>query len=443
MQRACISLIMMAILVSPVAPACAQDAVGPKPVAPPASNSFDPSAAMAEVRQLISERYVLPERRAALDAVLAEGLRSGRYKTSQPGQFAERVSADLARVGKDKHLYFDYLPERYATMTARTSDNRPDPSAREQQVRRLNHGIQELRILPGNVRYLDLGSWQWLGDETTSALDTAMAFLKGGDAVIIDVRRNGGGHGDAVRHVISHFMDAGRPLVTFYRGGDATPTTLSSNVTNKMIGKPLYVLVSGGTASASEEFAGNVAGYRLGETVGENTAGAAYMNGLYPVSGGFILSVSVARSVLGSTGMDWEAKGIAPTVPVVPEDALSAANILALKKNAASASPDARKGLEALVFGLEAISKPRTPASPLATYTGSYGDRRVFLEGNTLWYRQAERMKRRLIPLGGDRFTLMDDPSLLLVFQKRGSRVMSFDYGPATGPIQARYERAR
>ena len=45
-----------------------------------------------------------------------------------------------------------------------------------------------------------------------------------------------------------------------------------------MVGKPLYVLTSGGTASAAEEFIGHVAGYKLGELIGENTAGAGFRN---------------------------------------------------------------------------------------------------------------------------------------------------------------------
>ena len=50
-----------------------------------------------------------------------------------------------------------------------------------------------------------------------------------------------------------------------------------------MVGKPLYVLTSGGTASAAEEFTGHVAGYKLGELIGENTAGAGFRNEFYPL----------------------------------------------------------------------------------------------------------------------------------------------------------------
>ena len=39
-----------------------------------------------------------------------------------------------------------------------------------------------------------------------------MAFLAGGDAVIIDVRPNGGGSPDAVRYAVSHFIEPNKPV---------------------------------------------------------------------------------------------------------------------------------------------------------------------------------------------------------------------------------------
>ena len=43
-----------------------------------------------------------------------------------------------------------------------------------------------------------------------------------------------------------------------------------------MVGKPLYVLTSGNTASAAEEFTGHVAGFRLGEVIGDPAVVATF-----------------------------------------------------------------------------------------------------------------------------------------------------------------------
>ena len=414
----------------------------PRP-APPVSAApdFDRAEVVAEVRKLISERYVLPERRQALDSALAEGLKSGRYDVREPALLAQRINADLARVGQDRHLNFKYDPQKVAAMMARTADDRPDPSAFEAEARRNNHGVRELKLLPGNVRYLDLAGFDWIGDESAAALNSAMAFLKGGDAVIIDLRRNGGGAGRAVHQVISHFMEPGKPLITFYKGSEASPTLKSLPGLSTMVGKPLYVLTSGGSASAAEEFVGHVAGYRLGEVVGSTTAGAAYMNGLYAIEGGFELSLSEARPVLASTGKDWERVGIAPTLEAPVETALETAHVHALRKLAAGADPVRAARLKALAAGLEAVSRPGTPGAALAAYSGAYGDRRITVEDGKLWYRQDVRPRRLMVPLGGHLFTLADDPLVRLTFQASGGRMEAFDLGLAEGPVQGRFER--
>jgi C-terminal processing protease CtpA/Prc len=309
--------------------------------------------------------------------------------------------------------------------------------------RRENHGVRELRVLPGNVRYLQLAGFDWIGPESEAAINAAMAFLKGGDAVIIDLRRNGGGAGRAVHQFISHFVEPDKPLITFHRGSEASPMMRSLPGLSTMVGKPLYVLTSRGTGSAAEEFTGHVAGYKLGEVVGEPTGGAAYRNEVYPIDGRFELSVSVARPVLASTGKDWEATGIAPTLAAPVEAALQTAHAHAVRKLAARADAPRRAELQGLAEGLEAVSRPGTPSAALQAYAGTFGDRRIAVEEGKLWYHQQERPRRLMVPLGGNRFTIADDPLLRLEFKVAGGRATSFDLGPAAGPVLGRFERSR
>lgn len=84
------------------APAQAQSQIPPSPAADP--DTFDFKVVVTEVRRVIGERYVLPERRPALDAILAKGLTSGRYAVRDGAILAERLNADLEQVGQDRHL---------------------------------------------------------------------------------------------------------------------------------------------------------------------------------------------------------------------------------------------------------------------------------------------------------------------------------------------------
>ncbi|HEY0011875.1 MAG TPA: S41 family peptidase [Allosphingosinicella sp.] len=408
------------------------------------AEAVDPRAVVAEVRRVIAERYVLPERRPALDAVLAEGLSSGRYDVREPGALAERINSDLERVGRDRHLNFAYNPSQAAIVGRVTDRGAPDPSGYERLARSLNHGISELKVLPGNVRYMAYDGFHWIGPESAAALDNAMRFLAGGDAVIVDIRRNGGGSPQAVQYLVSHFTEANRPLVTFHMNGRETPdrlATLAELPAGRLTGKPLYVLTSGGSASAAEEFAGHVAGYRLGELVGETTAGAGFRNDLVSIPGGFVFSVSVGRAVLASTGRDWEAVGIAPTMRTDVPRALEAAQAHALRRLAAAAPAPERGRLEGIADVLAARVEPRTAAMPLAAYAGRFGERAILLEEGRLYYQRGTRPRAALVPLGANRFAFESDPTVQLEFAAAGARAGAVEVLSLGGPSQGRYER--
>ena len=312
-----------------------------------AHTSIDAKAVVADVRRILNENYVLPELRPQLDAALAKGLADGRYNVTDTGALAERINSDLEAVAHDHHLGMHFDPKQSAELAARPAgagaDDAP-PSAEEIRFAdRLNHGILQLKVLPGNIRYMETIGFFWGGDKTKEVYDNAMRFLKGGVAIIIDMRKNGGGSPDAVQYMISHFLQPNTPIVTFYMRGQKGDTwkSLGSLPAGSLAGKPLYVLTGGRSASAAEEFIGHVNGFKLGELVGENTAGAGYRNEFFPVAGGYVISVSVGRAVLASTGKDWEKVGIAPTIKASQDNALEVAQVNALRKLAAKAAgPD-------------------------------------------------------------------------------------------------------
>jgi hypothetical protein len=263
----------------------------------------------------------------------------------------------------------------------------PDNEAYEAMVRTRNHGIMELKVLPGNVRYMDYRGFDWIGPDTAAALDNAMSFLAGGDAVIIDIRRNGGGSPAAVQYITSHFMEAGKPLMTFHMNGKASPdttATLAEIKAPRMIGKPLYVLTSGGSASAAEEFAGHVGGYKFGELVGENTAGAGFRNDMVPIPAGFLLSVSVGRAVLGPRGPQG-LEASRPHAPSLRARFGSAARALRRPMR----SPPRRRFTERgapQMLARRRVSPPfeRAPRGCRYAYAGNYGDARAHPGGPAL-----------------------------------------------------------
>ncbi|HET9639474.1 MAG TPA: S41 family peptidase [Allosphingosinicella sp.] len=401
-----------------------------QPVAAAAVAPADGRTVVTALRKVLAENYVLPDVRPKLDSALAKGLAAGRYDVSDPAILVERVNADLAAVTPDKHLGLNYDPQQAAQLSGAPRQDDGPATAEQLRVARLrNHGIVELKWLSGNIRYMELRGFMWTGPESARAYDDAMRFLSGGDAVIIDLRRNGGGSPDAVQYLVSHFMEPNRPLVTFHMGATQVDklSTLASLPAGRMVGKPLYVLTSGGTASAAEEFTGHVAGFNLGEVIGDTTAGAGFRNTFFPLPGGYLISVSVGRAVLASTGKDWEAVGIAPTVAIAADKALDLATARAMRRIAAAAPPQDKAALEASAQMLTAQVQPVATALPLAAYAGSFGERKVWVEEGRLAYQREGGPKLALVAIGPNLFAFENDATTRVEYKVAGNAATGFE----------------
>ena len=391
----------------------------------------DSATLVAAIRKVLAENYVLPEKRAPLDAALAKGLAEGRYNVADRAQLVQRINEDLDAVAHDKHLGVQFSPEQAAQLAGgRQRDDGPPSPQQQAQAQRRNHGVSELKLFPGNIRYLDLRGFVWVGPKSAEAYDNAVRFLRDGDAVIIDLRRNGGGSPEAVQYLISHFLEPNRPLMTFHMYASQVDrlSTLAELPAGRMIGKPLYVLTSGNTASAAEEFTGHVAGFGIGEVIGDTTAGAGFRNEYFALPGGYVISVSVGRAVLAATGKDWEGVGIKPTTAIAEAKALDAARMHAMRKIAGKATDPRLKGeLEAMSALLAAKLDPVAPALPLAGYAGTFGERNIRVEGGRLVYQRTGSGPLTLVPLGANTFTFEEDPMARVVFAVAGNQASGFE----------------
>ena len=385
-------------------------------------------AVVAAMQKLLDEHYVLPEVRPKFDAVLAKGLAAGRYDVSDAKELVSRLNEDLGTVTPDKHLGVMYDPETSAKLASAGpgagADDAPPTAEDIADAKRRNSGLVQMRILPGNIRYLETDGFVWAGDVTERAYDDAMRFLSGGDAVIIDMRKNGGGDPAAVRYLVSHFLAPDTKLMTFYMGSNRVDTTaaLPKTIAPRMVGKPLYVLTSGQSASAAEEFIGHVAGYKLGELIGENSAGAGFRNQFYPLPDGLLISISVGQAVLASTGKGWEAVGFAPNTAVPVDQALEVAEAHALGRLASTAPPDKRRRLEVQAAMLMAKTAPVKTALNPAAYAGVYGERTVRSEAGLLTIERAGGSTSRLVAIGPNQFAYENDPGATVTFDVAGDR---------------------
>src|SRR5829696_2438768 len=104
-------------------------------------------------------------------------------------EFADKLTRDLQDVSHDKHLRIRYEPDGLPQRPEQpTAEERAQALAAERQR---NFGFERIDRLDGNVGYIDLRSFSG-SPESRGAAVAAMKLVADGDALIFDLRRNGG-----------------------------------------------------------------------------------------------------------------------------------------------------------------------------------------------------------------------------------------------------------
>jgi len=385
------------------------------------------ASALKSIEEDFQELYVFPEMRPKIVERLNQAQQAGRYDVDDPHLFADRITRDLREVAHDEHLSLSVDPEAYAAALAPAHSDAGEEAFRRRRAIRNHHGLTEMRILPGNIRYLKITHFEWVQDETGAAYDDAMRFLKDGDAWIIDLRGNGGGTAAAPNYLLSHFHDPGTFNYISYAGSEPPLRTpaLDYLPAGRLKGKSLYVLIDGNVGSAAEAVAYDLQQSKIGELIGAKTVGAANNNKLLPIAPNFILSISYGRPVHVITHTNWEGVGVKPDVEIPPIQALDVAQSLALKRLAATpgATPEALSEYAWARIPVEARLHPVTlTADQLRALAGrygkaniGYGEVNVSFKDGVLWLERPNRPTARLSPLTQDGIFAIEGNELLRV----------------------------
>jgi hypothetical protein len=394
-------------------PASAQVRVR-RPAEPEAIDDATKAAIIDSVSAALEAVYVFPDVASRMEEAIRHNLRTRAYRDIETyEEFAGRLTEDLQGISNDKHLHVDYFPDPGTESANRDSLADEEQRRRLEQLRKSNYGFAKLENLAGNVGYLDLRSFtnaRWAGETAVAA----MAFLAGSDAVIIDLRQNGGGSPSMIQLISSYFFDEPVHLNSFYiRDEDKTQQFWShAHVEGeRMTDVDLYVLTSGMTFSAAEEFTYNMKNLERATIVGETTGGGAH-----PVR--FVgfpdlrvsMSLPFGRAVNPISGTNWEGTGVEPDIEVPQAEALEVAHLEALKglKEKAEDEEDRR----ALTWGITLMEARLNPvevdAEKAEKYAGGYGPRNIIFEDGQLYYHRQDRPKLRMIPASETLFTFAE-----------------------------------
>ena len=108
--------------------------------------------------------------------------------------------------------------------------------------------------------------------------------------------------------------------------------TLSPVAGNRLADKPVYVLTSGSTISAAEQFCYDLKMLKRMTLVGETTRGSAHAGVFHRIDDHFGMGIPEVRAVNPFSKTDGEGTGVEPDVKVKAPEALETAEKLAESK---------------------------------------------------------------------------------------------------------------
>jgi carboxyl-terminal processing protease len=237
-----------------------------------------------------------------LDDEAVQGLTLNQAVDKMRGPVNTKIRLKIVRKGQDKPLDVTL-----------TRDNI--------RVRAVRAKVQD-----GDIAYIRITSFN---EQTTEGLKKEIANLQqqigGADKVkgyILDLRNNPGGLLEEAVSVSDAFLDRGEIVSTRGRNAEETQRR-TAKLGDLAKGKPVVVLINGGSASASEIVAGALQDQKRSTTIGTRSFGKGSVQTIIPLgSGNGALRLTTARYFTPS-GKSIQAKGITPDIEVqqdVPDE---------------------------------------------------------------------------------------------------------------------------
>lgn len=277
----------------------------------------------------IAELYVFPEKTGDIARIIHERDTKGEFNTSNPVEFADKFSQALKQAAQDVHFMVTYDPDAPPPASSSTP---PKPVDLQQRGRLQNFGFKRVEVLPHNIGYIKLDTF-FPTDGARTTVASTMNFVAYTDALILDLRENGGGRPDMVALLASYFFDRVQPLTAIHWRDSGKTVTSETQVAvdgAKYLDKKVFILVSKETVSAAEAFTYDMKTLGRVTVVGETTAGGANPGRGRQLNDHFSIFIPTGQAINPITHTNWEHVGVVPDVSASAESALQKALDLAV-----------------------------------------------------------------------------------------------------------------
>lgn len=210
------------------------------------------AAVVDEIAKALEKSYVKPDKAASMAAAIRAHLAKGDYDAISDGEdFAARLTDDLHADTRDLHMRIEFGPHP-------KEEPAPPPEADQlEQLGKVNFGFGPIERLPGNIARVEIDFFPDAKLESVrAALGERMSQAADADALIVDLRNNGGGDSDTVVFLAGYLFDD-KPVrlndIYEREANKTTKTWTPAKVPGNRFGrkKPVFVLTSNGTSRAA------------------------------------------------------------------------------------------------------------------------------------------------------------------------------------------------
>ena len=403
----------LALLVT--APATLQAQPGPGAAQVPELSKQQQTEIIDSICVALNEYYVFPDVAEQMEKHLRQRLKDGAYDTvANALAYSMILTEDMRSICHDRHLGARWLSDEQLAETPMGDTLTDEEIEREIAAGQFeNWAFEKAERLQGNVGYLKFNQFYDATNGGATAI-AALNFLAYVDALIIDLRDNGGGSPSMIQLMTSYFFEEPVHLNSFYIRHEDTIQqfwTQSHVEGTRMTAVDIYVLNSSRTFSGAEEFTYNLKNLERATIIGETTGGGAHSVSMHLFPNlNFGVRVPFGRAINPITGTNWEGTGVEPHIQVPRDQALDRALLEAYAKLLESELPEERAA--SLKWAKETLDRKLNPitvdAALLQSYAGTYGPRMITFENGDLYYQRVDRPKYKMIPFTEDTFWFED-----------------------------------
>lgn len=294
----------------------------------------------------INRNYIFPDKAKLMtDAIKAQYKKGAYSKVSDSRELSSLINSDILAAHFDGHFRFHYDPFFAMQVSTPMTDSQRVQQYRLdlKEMQHRNFDFIKAEILPGNIGFLRWDGFVGMVDEAAPTFKAAFRLVEHTQALIIDMRYNGGGSPDMVLHTQNYFFDKKVGMNHIFSRIDTVMRYTDPSKTEFKLNMPVYILTARRTFSGAEDFTYGLKYGNRATVIGDTSGGGAHPTDFFNIGMGFVANIPFARSYHEVTKTDWEGKGVRPDVPVNSDYALYKAQTLIYKDLRSKADDDRKK----------------------------------------------------------------------------------------------------